>query len=123
MNLPCGTQLRQVQRKTLRIISKNAEEVREIIRAAWDERQGGRDYVDSFRTSAIRAETSWIARMEGGAVQYTSTWGRRNTATGDSWDGPPFNYVRFEGRDAGYNERMTEINSRELFERVFGVRK
>jgi hypothetical protein len=39
--------------------------------------------------------------------------------TGEHWEGSPFNYVNFEGNNPKYNESMTPIDNRRLFEQVF----
>ena len=113
--------LRQMQHDTARIIAKNASDIRNMMQAAYDERQRSQNYIDYLRTSYIRGETDWISSMEGGTVYHSDAWGTRNTATGEYYEGQPFNYVNFQGQNPKYNEQMVEINNRQLYERVFGV--
>ena len=112
--------LRQMQRDTARIIAKNASDIRSMMQAAYDERQRSQNYIDYLRTGYIRGETDWISSMEGGSVYHTDSWGTRNTATGEYYEGQPYNYFNFQGQKLRYNEQMTEINNRQLYERVFG---
>lgn len=112
--------LRQMQQETARIIAKNASDIRNMMQAAYDERQRSQDYIDHLRTGYIRGETDWISNMEGGTVYHTDSWGTRNTATGEYFEGQPYNYVNFEGQNPKYNEQMTEINNRQLYDQVFG---
>jgi len=46
--------------------------------------------------------------------------GDKNTATGDYYEGQPYNYFNYTGKNLKYNEPMQEINSRELFEKHKG---
>ncbi len=109
--------LRELQQQTARIVARNAQEIRQMMQAAYDERRISMDYIDYQRTNYIRGEQDWISGMEGGTVYHTDSWGSRNTVTGDYWEGKPYDYVNFEGRNPQYNESMTPINSRELWER------
>jgi hypothetical protein len=36
--------------------------------------------------------------MEGGTVYRTDSWGTQNTATGEYWEGQPYDYVHFKGK-------------------------
>lgn len=101
-------------------IAKNASDIRNMMQAAYDERQRSQDYIDHLRTGYIRGETDWISNIEGGTVYHTDSWGTRNTATGEYFEGQPYNYVNFEGQNPKYNEQMTEINNRQLYDQVFG---
>jgi len=119
--IAAGTaRLRQMQQDTLRIMAKTRHEIHSMMQAAYDERQRSQDYIDYLRTSYIRGESDWISNMEGGTVYHTDSWGTRNTITGQYWEGKPYDYVHFEGRNPRYNEQMTQINSRRLWEQVFG---
>jgi hypothetical protein len=109
--------LRQMERDTARQVANNARDIREMMQAAYDERQTSRDYLDYKRTQTIRGEQDWISAMEGGTVYHTDAWGTRNTTTGETWEGQPYDYVRFTGRNPRHNEDMTPIDSRELWER------
>lgn len=111
--------LRRMEQETAAIIAKNRQEISAMMQAAYDERQRSQDWIDYQRTNYIRGQTDWISSMEGGAVYHTDSWGTRNTFTGEQWDGSPFNYVNFEGGNPKYNEQMTPINDRRLFEQVF----
>lgn len=109
--------LRQLQKETAAKIAQNARDIRAMMQAAYDERQRSQDYIDYIRTQYIRGESDWISTVEGGAVYHTDSWGTRNTATGEYYQGSPYDYVRFRGKNPKYNELMTPINSRLLFER------
>jgi hypothetical protein len=109
--------LRQMERETARKVASNARDVREMMQAAYDERQKSQDYLDYKRTQTIRGEQDWISSMEGGTVYHTDSWGTRNTTTGETWEGQPYDYVRFTGRSPKHNEDMTPIDSRELWEK------
>ena len=37
--------------------------------------------------------------------------------TGDTWEGKPYDYVHFEGKNPRYNEQMQPVDSRALWER------
>lgn len=113
--------LRQMQQETARIIVKNASDIRNMMQAAYDERQQSQNYIDYLRTGYIRGETDWISSVEGGTVYRSDAWGTRNTATGEYYEGQPYNYVNFQGRNPKYDEQMTEINNRQLFDQVFGA--
>jgi hypothetical protein len=109
--------LKQMERDTARMVASNARDIHQMMQAAYDERQKSQDYLDYKRTQTIRGEQDWISGMEGGTVYHTDNWGTRNTATGETWEGQPYDYVRFSGRNPKYNEDMTPIDSRELWER------
>ncbi len=109
--------LRQLQQQTAAVVSRNAEEIRRTMQAAYDERQRSMDYIDYQRTNTIRGQQDWISEMEGGTVYHTDRWGTKNTATGESWEGRPYDYVHFKGKNPKYNEEMTPIDSRALWER------
>ena len=98
-------------------VRKAAREMGTVMQAAYDERQRSMDYIDYQRSSYIRGEQDWISEMEGGAVYHTDSWGTKNTATGEYYEGQPYDYVHFKGENPKYNEQITPINSRELWER------
>ena len=109
--------LRQMQQQTAAMVSRNAEDIRRMMQAAYDERQKSMDYIDYQRTNYIRGQQDWVSSMEGGTVYHTDSWGTKNTATGDYWEGQPYDYVHFKGKNPRYNEEMTPIDSRALWER------
>jgi len=109
--------LRRMQQETAAMVARNAREIREMMQAAYDERQRSMDYIDYQRTAYIRGQQDWVSSMEGGTVYHTDSWGTKNTVTGDYWEGKPYDYVNFNGRNPQRNEDMTPINSRELWER------
>lgn len=111
--------LRQMQQETAAIIAKNRQEISSMMQAAYDERQRSQDWIDYQRSNYILGRSDWISGMEGGAVYHTDSWGTQNTITGERWDGSPFNYVNFEGENPKYNELMTPIDNRRLYEQVF----
>ncbi len=109
--------LRQLQKQTAATIARTSQEIRAMMTAAFDERQRSQDYIDYQRTNYIRGEQDWVSGMEGGTVYHTDSWGTRNTTTGETWEGAPYDYVHFEGRNPRHNEGMTPIDSRALWER------
>lgn len=109
--------LREMQRQTSQMVSRNAQEIRQMMQAAYDERQRSMDYIDYQRSNYIRGNSDWISQMEGGTIYHSDRWGTQNTATGEYYQGQAYNYFNFTGRNPKYNEQMQEINSRELFER------
>ncbi len=109
--------LRQLRQQTSAMIARNAQEIREMMQAAYDERQRSQDYIGYQRTHYIRGEQDWVSGLEGGTVYHTDSWGTQNTTTGEHWEGGPFDYVNFTGRNPKYNEDMTPIDSRALWER------
>ncbi len=108
--------LRQMQQKTSRMVSRNAQEIRQMMQSAYDERQKSMDYIDYQRSNYIRGNSDWISSMEGGTIYHSDRWGTKNTTTGEYYEGQPYNYFNFTGKNPKYNEQMQEINSRELYE-------
>jgi len=109
--------LRQLQQQTAGIVSRNAEDIRRMMQAAYDERQKSMDYIDYQRTNYIRGQQDWVSNMEGGTVYHTDSWGTQNTATGTYHEGQPYDYVHFKGKNPTYNEEMTPVDSRVLWEK------
>jgi hypothetical protein len=109
--------LRQMQQETARIVARNAQEIRQMMQAAYDERQRSMEYIDYQRTNYIRGNSDWISSMEGGTVYHSDRWGTKNTASGEYYQGQPYNYFNYSGKNPKYNEQMQEINNRELFEK------
>ena len=109
--------LRQLQQQTSAMVARNAREIHDMMQAAYDERQRSQDYIDYQRTNYIRGEQDWVSGMEGGTVYHTDSWGTRNTTTGETWEGKPYDYVNVDGRSPKHNESMTPIDSRALWER------
>jgi len=111
------TRLREMEKQTSQMVARNAQEIRQMMQAAYDERQRSMDYIDYQRSNYIRGNSDWISQMEGGTIYHSDRWGTQNTATGEYYQGQAYNYFNFTGRNPKYNEQMQEINSRELFER------
>jgi hypothetical protein len=110
--------LRELQRQTSEIVSRNAAEIHSMMQAAYDERQRSQDYIDYLRTSTIRGEQDWVSGVEGGTVYHTDAWGTQNTATGQYYEGAPFDYYHFTGNELGGG--LVPIDNRQLYDRVFG---
>jgi hypothetical protein len=108
--------LRQMQEQTSKIVSRNAQDIHQMMQAAYDEHQKSMDYIDYQRTNYIRGQSDWVSSMEGGAVYHSDSWGTKNTATGEYYGGQPYNYFNFTGENPRYNEQMQEINNRALYE-------
>jgi len=109
--------LREMQQQTSAMVARNAQEIRQMMQAAYDERQKSMDYIDYQRTSYIRGQQDWISSMEGGAVYRSDSWGTKNMATGEYREGKPYDYVNFEGKNPRYNEQMQPVDSRALWEK------
>jgi hypothetical protein len=109
--------LRQMQRQTAEIVSRNAQEIRQMMQAAYDERSKSMDYIDYQRSQYIRGEQDWISHMEGGTIYKSDRWGTKNTATGETWEGQPYNTYNFKGENPKYHESMTPIDNRALYEK------
>jgi hypothetical protein len=109
--------LRRLQQETSRVVARNAREIRDMMQAAYEERQTSQDYIDYQRTNYIRGEQDWISSVEGGDVYHSDSWGATNTATGEFYKGQPYDYVHFKGENPKYTETMTAIDSRELWEK------
>jgi hypothetical protein len=109
--------LRQLQRETSEMVARNAQEIHSMMQAAYDERQKSQAWIDYNRTSYIRGTQDWVSSAEGGTIYHSDRWGTRNTATGESWEGQPFNYFNFGGSNPKYAEQMTPIDRRDLFEK------
>lgn len=109
--------LRQMVKETADLVARNSRDIHAMMQAAYDERQRSQDYIDYQRTNYIRGQSDWVSGMEGGSVYHTDNWGTRNTATGETLEGKPFDYINFTGANPRYNEQMTPVNSRELYER------
>lgn len=109
--------LRRLQQETSRVVVRNAQEIRDMMQAAYEERQTSQDYIDYQRTNYIRGEQDWISSVEGGDVYHSDSWGVTNTATGEFSKGQPYDYVHFKGENPKYKETMTAVDSRELWEK------
>jgi len=109
--------LREMQQQTSAMVTRNAQEIRQMMQAAYDERQKSMDYIDYQRTSYIRGQQDWISSMEGGTVYRSDSWGTKNTTTGEYWEGKPYDYVHFEGKNPKYSEQMQPVDTRALWER------
>jgi hypothetical protein len=109
--------LRQMQQQTSQMVARNAQEIRQMMQAAYDERQKSMDYIDYQRTNYIRGNSDWVSGMEGGSIYHSERWGTKNTTTGEYYEGQPYNYFNFTGQNPKYNEQMQEINNRELYEK------
>lgn len=107
----------RLQQQTMQIVSRNAQEIHSMMQAAYEERQTSQDYIDYQRTNYIRGQQDWISAVEGGTVYHSDTWGLTNTATGEFYEGQPFDYVHFRGGHPKYREIMVPVDSRELWER------
>jgi len=112
--------VRQMIRETAAIVTRNAAEIHAMMNAAFQERMDSADYIDFLRTGYIRGEATWVAEGEGGALYKSDGWGVENESTGGRWDGQPFNYYNFRG-GGGYGG-LTEVNSRDLYERYVRAR-
>ena len=109
--------LRSLQQQTAVQVSRNAEEIRRTMQAAYDERQRSQAYIDYQRTSYIRGTQEWVSSLEGGTIYRSERWGLRNTESGDFLEGRPYNYFNFRGRHPGTGEDLIAVDSRSQWER------
>ncbi len=111
--------LQELQAQTAAVISRTRQEISAMMQAAYDERQRSQDYIDYQRTNYIRGQQDWISHLEGGTIYHTDSWGTKNTYTGQTWEGAPFNYFNYQGENPRYRESLTPIDNRRLYEQVF----
>ncbi len=111
--------LRELQAQTAAVVSRTRQEIAAMMQAAYDERQRSQDYIDYQRSNYIRGQQDWISHVEGGTIYHTDSWGTKNTFTGQSWEGAPFNYFNYQGDNPRYRESMTPIDNRRLYDQVF----
>jgi hypothetical protein len=111
--------VRQMQQETSAMVARNAQEIHDMMTAAYDERQRSMDYIDYQRTNYIRGQQDWISGMEGGTIYRSDAWGTKNTATGDYYEGSPYNYYNSTGQNPKYDETMTPINDRATWQKAF----
>ena len=109
--------LRELQAQTAALVARNAQEIHNMMQAAYEERQRSWDYIDYQRTNYIRGQQDWISSLEGGTIYHTDSWGTLNTDTGTYHQGTAYDYVHFQGESPRYQEMMTPIDSRALWER------
>ena len=109
--------LRELQAQTAALVARNAQEIRNMMQAAYEERQRSWDYIDYQRTNYIRGQQDWISSLEGGTIYHTDSWGTLNTDTGTYHQGTAYDYVHYQGDNPRYQEMMTPIDSRDLWER------
>ncbi len=109
--------LQQMQRDTFELVSRNADQIHEMMQAAYEERQKSQDYIDYQRSGYIRGQQDWVSSMEGGTAYHTDSWGTMNRSTGEYFEGRPYDYVNFTGKNPKYREQMSPIDTRELWER------
>lgn len=109
--------LEKMQRQTSLMVARNASEIRETMQQAFEERQASLDYIDYQRSNYIRGQSDWISEVEGGAIYHSDSWGTENKVTGEFWEGRPYDYVHFTGKNPKYREQMTPVDSRALWEK------
>lgn len=111
--------VQQMVARTTQIIQRNRAEIRQMMNAAYQERQISQDYINYQRSRYIRGESDWVSAREGGTVYRSDRWGLENRTHGGRADGQPLNYFNFRGGAGGYGD-LVEINSRELWQRAYG---
>jgi hypothetical protein len=110
--------LKRLQRKTRQSIQE-LHQARYDQQRSWEANQARKDYSNWQFSNYLRGETNWVSDLEGGKVYHTDTWGTKDSWTGDYYEGAPYNYVHFEGRNPRHPslEDMQEINSFELYQK------
>ncbi len=80
-----------------------------------ENRSTSKDASDAKWDDYARGNSYWVSDLEGGKVYQTDPWGTLDTSSGTRYDGPPYNYIHFEGQNPGHpSEHMREISSHEL---------
>ncbi|MGD9277136.1 MAG: hypothetical protein PVG37_01015 [Desulfobacterales bacterium] len=110
--------LRRLKQKTQQAIQK-LHQARYDQQRSWEANQARKDYSNWKFSQYLRGKTSWVSDLEGGKVYHTDSWGTKDTWTGDYYEGSPYNYVNFKGRNPKHPslEDMQEINSFELYQK------
>lgn len=81
----------------------------------FEQRTAQRDHAEAKWDDYRRGNSYWISDLEGGKVYQTDPWGTQDTRSGERIDGPPYNYIHFEGQNPRHpSEHMREISSDEL---------
>ncbi len=94
---------------------RSLNQAREDNQRAWEQRQERKDAMDAKWDDYRRGNSYWISELEGGKVYQTDRWGTHDTWTGDRFEGPPHDYVHFEGQNPRHpSENMREVSSYEL---------
>ncbi len=110
--------LRRLKQKTQQAIQK-LHQARYNQQRSWEANQARKDYSNWKFSQYLRDESNWISSLEGGKVYHTDSWGTKDTWTGDYYEGSPYNYVNFKGKNPRHPslEGMQEINSYELYQK------
>jgi hypothetical protein len=110
--------LRRLQQKTQQAIQE-LNQARYDQQRSWEANQARKDYSNWKFSQYLRGESDWVSSLEGGKVYHTDSWGTKDTWTGDYYEGSPYNYVNFEGKNPRHPtlEGMQEINSYELYQK------
>ena len=110
--------LRRLQQKTQQAINE-LNQARHDQQRSWEANQARKDYSNWKFSQYLRGESDWVSSLEGGKVYHTDSWGTKDTWTGDYYEGSPYNYVNFEGKNPRHPslEGMQEINSYELYQK------
>jgi len=110
--------LRRLKQKTQQAI-QDLNQARYDQQRSWEANQARKDYSNWKFSQYLRDESSWVSSLEGGKVYHTDSWGTKDTWTGDYYEGSPYNYVNFEGKNPRHPslEGMQEINSYELYQK------
>lgn len=114
--------LRRLRQKTADAM-RDLGAARERGQSDWEARQARKDYMDSKWDDYRRGNSYWVSDMEGGKAYRTDNWGTQDGVTGDYYEGKPYNWVNFEGRNPSYpSETMREVSGYEL-QQVQGGRR
>ena len=106
--------LQELQRKT-RSAMQSLYSAIEQNQHDYEARVARKESSDAKWDDYRRGNSYWISDLEGGKVYATDPWGTQDTRTGDRVEGPPYNYIHFEGQNPRHpSENMREISSYEL---------
>ena len=110
--------LRALEKQTAAAM-RDLSQARDQNQRDWEERQKRKEFSDSQWDDYRRGHSYWVSDLEGGKVYAADSWGVRDTATGDYYEGRGYNWVNFQGENPRYPESMREIGGYEL-ERMGG---
>jgi hypothetical protein len=106
--------LRQMQARTRQAIQELYGAIEQNQRD-YESRSATKEASDAKWDDYARGNSYWVSDLEGGKVYQTDPWGTRDTDSGTRYDGPPHNYIHFEGQNPAHpSEHMREISSYDL---------
>lgn len=110
--------LKRLQQKTQQAMKELSQAKDDQLRS-WEANQARKDYTNWKWSQQFRGQTDWVSDLEGGKVYHTDSWGTQDTATGNYYEGSPYNYVNYQGENPKHPglETMQEVNTYELYQK------